>query len=111
MEVFTEFMRKGMLDEVKLDADQTEVLVRLMDRVVIRLEGGSEADWLALEAEEAPPSAKKEDNDPPEEKPFVLQERYLRLSRSIESIIYKLVWFCTVCVTSALCDCNHLALS
>jgi len=37
---------------VGLDADQTELLVRMMDRLVIRMEGGSEADWLALEEQE-----------------------------------------------------------
>lgn len=73
LEVFTEFLRSGSFDAVRLDADQTEALIRMMDRIVIRLEGGNEADWLMVEASEEEPISTKPKEEPAEqEKPFVL---------------------------------------
>ena len=72
-------MEKGLIDSVRLDGDQSEALIRLMDCVVVRLEGGNEMDLKALETPEtapAPQNKVKEVEPVPEEKPFVLEERY-----------------------------------
>lgn len=47
--VFLEFLDNGRLDKVSVDADQSEHLIRLLDAVVIRLEGGTEHDLLVLD--------------------------------------------------------------
>jgi hypothetical protein len=44
-----EFMEQNRLDKVSVDADQSEQLIRLLDAVVIRLEGGTDYDLLALD--------------------------------------------------------------
>lgn len=44
-----EFMEHNRLDKVSVDADQSEQLIRLLDAVVIRLEGGTDYDLLALD--------------------------------------------------------------
>ncbi|KAL0268500.1 UNVERIFIED_CONTAM: hypothetical protein PYX00_010419 [Menopon gallinae] len=75
--IFNEFLDKGLIDTVRLDADQGEALIRLMDCVVVRLEGGDEADLKALDAPEpaaVPQNKPKESDPPPEDKPFVLEE-------------------------------------
>ncbi|XP_046384393.1 serrate RNA effector molecule homolog isoform X2 [Ischnura elegans] len=47
--IFLEFLESGRLGSVTVDADQSEGLVRLLDAVVIRLEGGTAVDLRALE--------------------------------------------------------------
>jgi hypothetical protein len=49
VKVFMEFMEQNRLDKVSVDADQSEQLIRLLDAVVIRLEGGTDYDLLALD--------------------------------------------------------------
>lgn len=71
-------MEKGLVDGVRLDGDQSEALIKLMDCVVVRLEGGDDLDLKALdkpEPKEPPPTKAKEPETPAEEKPFVLEER------------------------------------
>ena len=50
-----EMMNSGRLDELSVDADQSEKLVKLLDAVVIKLEGGSDSDLQVLDA--PPPTA------------------------------------------------------
>lgn len=69
MEVFMEFMKKGMFEEVKLEADMTDQLVQLMDRIVVRLEGGDESDWLAIENDDQPVIVKPKETEKAAEKP------------------------------------------
>lgn len=76
--IFNEFLEKGLIDSVRLDGDQSEALIKLMDCVVVRLEGGDEADLKALDTPEpapAPQNKAKESEPVQEEKPFVLEER------------------------------------
>lgn len=67
-----------MIETVRLDGDQSEALIKLMDCVVIMLEGGDDSDLKALDTPEPPPSAvtkPKESEPASEDKPFVLEER------------------------------------
>lgn len=49
MKVLMEIMEEKRLDQVTIDADQSEKLVKLLDTIVIKLEGGTETDLQALE--------------------------------------------------------------
>jgi len=49
VKVFMEFLEQNRLEKVSVDADQSEQLIRLLDAVVIRLEGGTDYDLLALD--------------------------------------------------------------
>lgn len=42
-------MEQGRLDQLSVDADQSEKLVKLLDGVVIKLEGGTDMDLLVLD--------------------------------------------------------------
>ncbi|XP_014260157.1 serrate RNA effector molecule homolog isoform X2 [Cimex lectularius] len=57
--VFLEMLNKSKIDEVRVDADQGDAVVKLLDSVVIRLEGGTDLDLQVLELTETPPD--KED--------------------------------------------------
>lgn len=48
MEVFLEMLKFSEIDKVSIDADQADVLLRLLDAVVIKLEGGTEEDLQIL---------------------------------------------------------------
>nr|SVE70354.1 EOG090X04A7 [Daphnia similis]SVE71609.1 EOG090X04A7 [Daphnia similis] len=54
-----DLMGEGYLDQVTIDADQSEKLVKLLDTVVIKLEGGSEVDLQVLENPPVQPAAEK----------------------------------------------------
>lgn len=41
-------LKLGEIDKVSIDADQADVLLRLLDAVVIKLEGGTEEDLQIL---------------------------------------------------------------
>ena len=43
-------MNSGRFDELSVDADQSEKLVKLLDAVVIKLEGGTDLDLQVLDA-------------------------------------------------------------
>ncbi|XP_075217478.1 arsenic resistance protein 2 isoform X2 [Lycorma delicatula] len=57
VEVFMEFMENGRVERVSVDADQSEQLMKLLDAVVIRLEGGTDLDLTILD--EAPAENKE----------------------------------------------------
>jgi hypothetical protein len=44
IDVFVDFFGKGKFNGVSIDGDQSEQLIKVLDSVVIMLEGGSEAD-------------------------------------------------------------------
>ena len=48
-----ELFEKGRLDNVLIDADQSDRLVKVMDMFVILLEGGTEYDFEVLEPEDS----------------------------------------------------------
>lgn len=45
-----ELMEQGRFSSVSIDADQSEKLVKLLDTVVIKLEGGTDLDLQVLES-------------------------------------------------------------
>lgn len=49
MEVFLEMLKSNEIDKVSVDADQVDALLRLLDAVVIKLEGGTEEDLQVLD--------------------------------------------------------------
>lgn len=44
-----EFLKNGRVERVSVDADQSEQLMKLLDAVVIRLEGGTDLDLTILD--------------------------------------------------------------
>ena len=44
IDVFIKFMDEDKLNTISIDGDQSDILVKLLDSVVIYLEGGSELD-------------------------------------------------------------------
>lgn len=52
-------LEEGFLDQVTIDADQSEKLVKLLDTVVIKLEGGTELDLQVLENPPVQPVVEK----------------------------------------------------
>merc|ERR1712204_71953 len=51
IDVFIKFMDEDKLNTISIDGDQSDILVKLLDSVVIYLEGGSELDLQILEQE------------------------------------------------------------
>jgi hypothetical protein len=49
MKTILDLMAEGSFDQVTIDADQSEKLVKLLDTVVIKLEGGNELDLQVLD--------------------------------------------------------------
>ena len=68
IEVYQKFLNEGKIDAVTVDQDQSDSMVRLLDSVVILLEGGTDFDLQALDREDtitgqdAKPEDKKEDS-------------------------------------------------
>merc|ERR1712037_842678 len=69
VEVFSKFLKDGKFDNVTVDNDQADSIVKVLDSVVILLEGGTDFDLQALERTE---EEEKEKCEEKEEKPFVL---------------------------------------
>ena len=44
VEVFSKFLKQGKFDKVMADNDQSDAVVKLLDSVVILLEGGTDFD-------------------------------------------------------------------
>lgn len=51
MEVFLDLLHSSKLNNVSVDCSATNDLVKLLDTVVIKLEGGSEEDLAVLDQE------------------------------------------------------------
>merc|ERR1711974_498051 len=68
-EVFSKFLKQDKFDKVTVDNDQADAIVKLLDSVVILLEGGTDFDLQVLEHTEDDEKEKSVDK---EEKPFVL---------------------------------------
>lgn len=60
LEVFMDLMNKGWLENVAIETDKSKDIIKFLDAVVIRLEGGGDAE---LELLNAPPQASKVDED------------------------------------------------
>lgn len=53
MEVFLDLLNSGKIDNVSVDCSRTNDLLKLLDTVVVKLEGGTEEDLAVLEQEYA----------------------------------------------------------
>ncbi|CAG9581392.1 unnamed protein product [Danaus chrysippus] len=62
LNVFLELLEQGELDKVSVDVDKSDKLIRLLDTVVIKLEGGTEEDLKALDE----PNPAENTNDKPD---------------------------------------------
>lgn len=60
VEVFLEMLNSGEIEKVSVDAHQADALLRLLDAVVIKLEGGTEEDLKVLEVAAPKPLIAKE---------------------------------------------------
>merc|ERR1711894_485900 len=69
VEVFSKFLKQNKFDKVAVDNDQSDSIVKLLDSVVILLEGGTDFDLQVLERTDDDEKEKSVDK---EEKPFVL---------------------------------------
>ena len=62
VEVFQEFLDNGKIKELKLDSEKQDQLIRLLDSVVIKLEGGSDFDLTVLDLPDPEDEEKKRDD-------------------------------------------------
>merc|ERR1711981_620467 len=69
VEVFNKFLKQEKFDKVTVDNDQSDSIVKLLDSVVILLEGGNDFDLQVLEQTDDDEKEKSVDK---EDKPFVL---------------------------------------
>lgn len=65
IEVFEELLGNNSIDSVSVDTNQSEKLLRVLDTVVIKLEGGTEEDIEALDEKPETVVAEKSDTDGP----------------------------------------------
>lgn len=53
--MFVELLSNSYFDKITVDVEQTDQLVRLLDTVVIKLEGGTDEDLKILDEKPDPP--------------------------------------------------------
>ncbi|XP_047505088.1 serrate RNA effector molecule homolog isoform X2 [Pieris napi] len=63
LNVFLELLEQGELDKVSVDVDKSDKLIRLLDTVVIKLEGGTEEDLKILDEPAPSENATNEKQD------------------------------------------------
>uniref|UniRef100_A0A1B6EMZ7 Serrate RNA effector molecule homolog n=2 Tax=Proconiini TaxID=565685 RepID=A0A1B6EMZ7_9HEMI len=74
VEVFMEFLENGRLDKVTVDAEQSELLIKLLDAVVIRLEGGTDLDLEILDEVPVPAPTPVQSTSDDDTKPVIKKE-------------------------------------
>jgi len=67
VEVFQEFMEQGKFEDLNLDGDKQDALIKVLDSVVIKLEGGSDFDLTVLDLPDPEEEQKKEEEGKKEE--------------------------------------------
>merc|ERR1712203_960118 len=74
VEVFNKFLKQEKFDKVTVDNDQSDSIVKLLDSVVILLEGGNDFDLQVLEQtdDDEKEDTKTENNSSEEGKPLDL---------------------------------------
>ncbi|XP_045596683.1 serrate RNA effector molecule homolog isoform X3 [Procambarus clarkii] len=70
--VFTELLEANRMENISVDADQSDQLLKLLDSVVIKLEGGTDLDLQVLD--QVPEEDVKPQITEEEKKPFILGE-------------------------------------
>lgn len=73
--VFCELFEMNRMENISVDADQSDQLLKLLDSVVIKLEGGTDLDLQVLD--QAPEEDVKSQPIEEEKKPFILGEEYV----------------------------------
>jgi len=63
VDVFQQFMDKGMFKTLTLDGDKQDTLIKVLDSVVIKLEGGSDFDLTVLDMPDDQTEESKHDKD------------------------------------------------
>merc|ERR1712168_1056937 len=63
VDVFQQFMDKGMFKTLTLDGDKQDTLIKVLDSVVIKLEGGSDFDLTVLDMPDDQSDESKKDKD------------------------------------------------
>eukprot|EP00092_Neocalanus_flemingeri_P002381 GFUD01002547.1.p1 GENE.GFUD01002547.1~~GFUD01002547.1.p1 ORF type:complete len:408 (-),score=139.00 GFUD01002547.1:1060-2283(-) len=61
VEVFQEFMEQGKFERLTLDGEKQDALIKVLDSVVIKLEGGSDFDITVLDLPDPEEEQKKEE--------------------------------------------------
>ncbi|THD19302.1 Serrate RNA effector molecule [Fasciola hepatica] len=72
LSVFMELHDKGFFENQKVQMDNSENLIKLMDAVVIKLEGGTDEDLKVLEKKE---KSRFSDEDEPQRKPDIVVQK------------------------------------
>nr|CAG4651738.1 EOG090X04A7 [Triops cancriformis] len=98
MEVFCQLLAEGKLEGLSLDADNAEKLVKLLDTVVIKLEGGTDEDLKILDTPRGPedhygsaapvkekPSKAAEDKPKANEEPKDTEDEQEKAGESLEA--------------------------
>ncbi|KOB74137.1 putative arsenite-resistance protein [Operophtera brumata] len=73
LNVFLELLQGGDLDKVTVDVDKSEKLIRLLDTVVIKLEGGTDEDLKELDVPTPADNTEKVEKIDPD-KPIVIED-------------------------------------
>ena len=60
VEVFQEFLESGKIEDLQMDCEAQDSLIRILDSVVIKLEGGTDFDLNSLDLPDEEEGAKKE---------------------------------------------------
>ena len=60
VEVFQEFLQQGKIEDLQMDCDAQDSLIRILDSVVIKLEGGTDFDLKSLDLPDEEEGGKKE---------------------------------------------------
>lgn len=92
MEVFLEMLKLSEIDKVSVDAEQADMLLRLLDAVVIKLEGGTEEDLQVLNIKSSKLMITKDISKEKEEnknKSVVEKKHEKRYSKIIDNKILK----------------------
>ncbi|XP_022192314.1 serrate RNA effector molecule homolog isoform X2 [Nilaparvata lugens] len=74
VDVFMEFLENGRIEKVSIDGDHSDQLVKLLDAVVIRLEGGTDLDLSLLDEVQITEVKEVVPPTPPVEQPVIKEE-------------------------------------
>ncbi|XP_076354996.1 arsenic resistance protein 2 isoform X4 [Tachypleus tridentatus] len=78
LDVFKELFQKGWVDAVSIDVEKSDQIIRLLDAVVIKLEGGSDNDLKVLD------EPYEEEDKPKEPEPFILGDSDIKEEKEKE---------------------------
>ncbi|RMX54629.1 hypothetical protein pdam_00022040 [Pocillopora damicornis] len=65
LSVFLNLLKSGRADDISLDIDNSEAIIKLLDAVVIKLEGGLDSDLVVLDCPPTPPPERRRSSSNP----------------------------------------------